>query len=102
MFSLDGRVALVTGSSRGLGFAMAKALAENGALVVINGRDQAAVEAGNEALKAAGPRRRPASTSGFLCTRSADIGAASLANFPRLLSSGGEPRFSVALLSWAR
>ena len=54
MFSLDGRVALVTGSSRGLGFAMAKALAENGALVVINGRDRAAVEAGNEALKAAG------------------------------------------------
>jgi gluconate 5-dehydrogenase len=43
MFSLEGRVALVTGSSRGLGYAMAKALKENGAHVVINARDPAAV-----------------------------------------------------------
>jgi gluconate 5-dehydrogenase len=39
LFSLDNRVALVTGASRGLGFAMAKALAEHGAKVLINGRD---------------------------------------------------------------
>ena len=32
LFSLDGQVALITGSSRGLGFAMAEALAEHGAL----------------------------------------------------------------------
>ena len=43
MFALDGRVALVTGASRGLGFAMAKALKENGAHVVINARDGAAL-----------------------------------------------------------
>ena len=43
MFSLAGRVALVTGASRGLGFAMAKALKENGAHVVINARDEAAL-----------------------------------------------------------
>lgn len=39
LFSLNNRVALVTGASRGLGFAMAKALAEHGAKVLINGRD---------------------------------------------------------------
>jgi len=54
MFSLDGRVALITGSSRGLGLAMAKALAENGAMVLINGRDGAAVDAVADALKADG------------------------------------------------
>jgi gluconate 5-dehydrogenase len=38
-FSLEGRIALVTGASRGLGLAMAEALAEHGARVVLNGRD---------------------------------------------------------------
>ena len=55
MFGLDGRVALVTGASRGLGFAMAKALKENGAHVVVNARDAvalgvAAAKIGAEAL----------------------------------------------------
>ena len=40
LFSLEGRVALVTGSSRGLGLAMAEGLAECGAAVVLNGRDE--------------------------------------------------------------
>lgn len=41
LFDLTGRVALVTGSSRGLGWAIARALAAAGARVVLNGRDPA-------------------------------------------------------------
>jgi gluconate 5-dehydrogenase len=45
MFSLEGRVALVTGAARGLGFEIAKALADQGAAVLLNGRDAVALEA---------------------------------------------------------
>ncbi|HUR58456.1 MAG TPA: glucose 1-dehydrogenase [Opitutaceae bacterium] len=38
-FGVSGKVALVTGSSRGLGRAMARALAQSGADVIVNGRD---------------------------------------------------------------
>ncbi len=44
-FKLDGRLALVTGSSDGLGLAMARALAQAGATVVINGRGEAKLQA---------------------------------------------------------
>ena len=44
MFGLSGEVALVTGASRGLGWAMAQSLAESGAHVLLNARDAAALD----------------------------------------------------------
>ena len=55
-FSMAGRVALITGSSRGLGFAMATSLADAGALVVLNGRHQNVLETQVAALNARGLR----------------------------------------------
>ncbi|MFZ1425492.1 MAG: SDR family oxidoreductase [Geminicoccaceae bacterium] len=54
LFRLDGRVALVTGASRGLGLAMAEALATQGAHVLLNGRDPATLEAEVERLRGQG------------------------------------------------
>ena len=43
LFDVGGRLALVTGSNRGLGNALARGLVEAGAHVVVHGRDAAAV-----------------------------------------------------------
>ncbi|MGB3377511.1 MAG: SDR family NAD(P)-dependent oxidoreductase [Allopontixanthobacter sediminis] len=51
---LEGRVALVTGSSRGIGAACAVALAQAGAHVVLTGRDVRALEGVEDAIHAAG------------------------------------------------
>jgi gluconate 5-dehydrogenase len=40
LFDLTGRTALVTGSSQGIGFALARGLAQAGAAIVLNGRDK--------------------------------------------------------------
>ncbi|MFI6603215.1 SDR family NAD(P)-dependent oxidoreductase [Nonomuraea sp. NPDC050536] len=59
---LAGKVALVTGGSRGIGAATCRALAANGVKVAVNGRDEAAIDAvvadivgkGGEAVRAPG------------------------------------------------
>src|SRR3954471_23574683 len=52
LFDLSGRLALITGSSRGIGRGIAEGYIEAGARVVINGRDADAVAAAVKALGA--------------------------------------------------
>jgi gluconate 5-dehydrogenase len=72
-FDLSGKVALVTGAYRGLGFAIARGLAQAGATVVLNARKAAEVESAAEKLQAEGFK---AATSVFDVTDRAAIRAA--------------------------
>jgi len=82
-FNLEGRTALVTGGSRGLGLAMAGALGEMGAKVVISARKSdeldAAVaslkERGVDAVRVVGDLSRPESISPFVDAVAAAAGA---------------------------
>jgi len=49
---LDGKLALVSGSTAGIGYAIARTLAEEGAAVIVNGRQQAAVDEAVARLRA--------------------------------------------------
>jgi len=53
-FQLNGKLALVTGSSAGIGFSLARALGEAGAHVVINGRNSKRVSSAAQTLTAEG------------------------------------------------
>ena len=59
-FDLSGRVALVTGASRGIGSAIAEALAEHGATVVLSSRKQTDLDAEAERINARYPERATA------------------------------------------
>ena len=54
MFSLAGKIALVSGASRGLGWAIAQAFAKSGATVLLNGRDESTLRPRRDQLVAAG------------------------------------------------
>jgi gluconate 5-dehydrogenase len=54
LFDLQGRVALVTGGSRGLGLQIAEALGDAGATVVVTARKSAELDSAREALAARG------------------------------------------------
>jgi gluconate 5-dehydrogenase len=54
LFDLSGRRALLTGSSQGIGLALARGLMEAGASIVLNGRDKGKLAQAAETLRAAG------------------------------------------------
>ena len=54
LFDLSGKRALITGSSQGIGYALARGLAGAGASVVLNGRDADKLAASAAALRAEG------------------------------------------------
>ena len=70
LFDLTGRVALVTGSSRGLGRAMAEGLAAAGAHVLVNGIDASRVDTAVRELQQAG---RQAEGAAFDVTNEAAV-----------------------------
>jgi NAD(P)-dependent dehydrogenase (short-subunit alcohol dehydrogenase family) len=53
-FRLDGKIALINGGSRGIGEAFGRAFAEQGATVILASRNQAAVDAVAESIRADG------------------------------------------------
>src|SRR4051794_24169052 len=63
LFDISGRTALVTGSSRGVGGALAEGLHAAGCTVVLNGRDEAALEATRSELPGAAKGRGEAARS---------------------------------------
>jgi gluconate 5-dehydrogenase len=58
LFDLSGKTALITGSSQGIGLALAGGLAAAGATIVLNGRDPAKLSAATAALRASGATLR--------------------------------------------
>jgi NAD(P)-dependent dehydrogenase (short-subunit alcohol dehydrogenase family) len=56
LFDLTGRIAVITGASRGIGAAVAQTLAASGAEVVLSSRKREACESIAEAIRAAGGR----------------------------------------------
>jgi gluconate 5-dehydrogenase len=66
LFELTGKRALITGSSQGIGLALAQGLAEHGAEIVLNGRDAGKLEAAAAKLRTAGHK---VSVAGFDVTQ---------------------------------
>lgn len=109
LFDLSGQVAIVTGGGRGLGEAMARALAEAGAAVVIASRKRDAVEKTASEFRAQGFDALAAQLD---VTNTADIDALvqyTLDHFGRIDvlvnnsgTSWGEPALDLSLQAWQK
>jgi NAD(P)-dependent dehydrogenase (short-subunit alcohol dehydrogenase family) len=92
-FRLDGRVALVTGGSKGLGRVMARALAEAGADVVISSRTESECRAAADEIAGATGRRAVAVAADVTksddVTRLADAAESTLGRVDILFNNAG-------------
>lgn len=73
IFSLEGKIALVTGASYGIGFAIAKGMAQAGATIVFNDIKQELVDKGVEAYKAEG-----ITAHGYVCDVTDEAGVTAM------------------------
>jgi gluconate 5-dehydrogenase len=73
LFDLSGKTALITGSSNGIGLALAQGLAEAGAAIILNGRDETRLAEAARHFEAAG---LCAATCAFDVADDAAVGAA--------------------------
>ncbi len=87
---LEGKTALVTGSTAGIGFAIARMLAREGALVHVNGRTQARVDAAIEAIRSDVPGAKVNGVAGdFSTSAAAEIIAGALPAVDVLVNNVG-------------
>lgn len=109
LFDLSGKTALVTGSTRGIGLALARGLAEAGARVIVNSRQQGAVDQAVAQLKALG---LPVAGAAFDVADEVSV-AQAFAGFDReglevdiLVNNAGiqhrQPMVDVPLADWQR
>lgn len=109
LFDLTGRTALITGSARGIGLALAQGLAEAGARVIVNGRQAASSEAAAAGLRAKGLQAQSAAfdvaDAGAVEAAFAGFDAAGL-EIDILINNAGiqhrQPMLELALADWQR
>lgn len=93
--AIQGLKALVSGSSRGLGYVTAHVLAREGALVCINGRDAAKLESASEELRKATGNEIYAIagdvSSAESCAKIVEKSAASMQGLDLLVTNAGGP-----------
>ncbi|RAS66937.1 gluconate 5-dehydrogenase [Lentzea atacamensis] len=106
LFDLTGKRALVTGSSRGIGHALARGLAEAGADVVLNGRNRHALEKAAVELAAAVGRPVDACLFDVTDARAVETAANSLGRIDILVNNTGvqhrEPMLDVSAENFRR
>lgn len=97
---LESRVAVVTGGGKGIGLAVTKRLAREGAKVVLTGRDAAALEAAAQEVRAAGGEAHPVAADAARAGEAERVVEATLGTYGRadiLVNNAGVTRDGLLL-----